>query len=159
MSRSGKKICHIPEAFYKNICAAIPIFCVDIVAEDSYGRFILVRRKNNPARGAWWVPGGRVHKNERVAHAAVRKLKEETGLKGTFKRILGFYEFFSKKGPYKGIDVHTPIAVCLVQVHGALRIRLDEQSEGFRWVTKPGQGMHPDLRRMTLLRGRQAKNA
>lgn len=146
----------ISDAQYKKICASVPIFCVDVVAEDAQRRFVVLYRKNEPARGKWWVPGGRVLKGEHVAHAAVRKLKEETGITGKFQRVIGFYEFFAKKGFFKGVSAHTPIAVCLVRVPRPPRVRLDGQSMAFRWVKKPLVGMHPELARIIL--GRRRKN-
>ena len=146
MSRSGIRKGRIPEAFYKKICGAVPIFCVDVIAEDAYGKFLVVRRLNHPAQGKWWLPGGRVLKNEKVSHAAARKLKEETGIRGKFKRIVGFYEFFAEKGPFRNVNVHTPIIVCLMRVGSSSSVRLESQSGEFRWVKNPFSSMHPELR-------------
>ncbi len=148
---------HIREALYKKIYAAVPIFCVDVVAEDPKGNFLIVRRRNEPARGKWWVPGGRVLKNEPLRRAAVRKLKEETGIAGRFERTIGLYEFFAQRGPFVGIRAHTPIAVCLVCIAGKGRVRLDRQSGEFRWVMAPVRGMHRDLAGIIRRRHRKAE--
>ena len=147
---------HIRNAFYKKLSAVVPIFCVDVVAEDAQQkRFIIVHRRNEPARGKWWIPGGRVLKDEPVRRAAVRKLKEETGVRGTFVRVIGFYEFFARKGIFKGIRVHTPVAVCLVRVAHAGHMRLDRQSDAGKWVTQPVGDMSPELRRIIRARHRR----
>ena len=41
---------------------------------------LLIRRGKPPLRGAWSLPGGRIELGERAAHAALRELKEETGV-------------------------------------------------------------------------------
>ena len=43
---------------------------------------LLVRRANPPQPGHWGFPGGRVHWGEGLGPAAIRELKEETGIDG-----------------------------------------------------------------------------
>ncbi|MDP6234962.1 MAG: NUDIX hydrolase [Candidatus Poseidoniaceae archaeon] len=49
---------------------------------------LLIQRKFPPMKGAWAFPGGFVERDEDPAHAAVRELKEETGLDGTNPKVL-----------------------------------------------------------------------
>ena len=50
------------------------------LAYDEAGRLLLVQRANEPGRGLWSVPGGRVEPGEDDAAALVREMAEETGL-------------------------------------------------------------------------------
>jgi 8-oxo-dGTP diphosphatase len=54
--------------------------CVGAVCHNSDGRLLLVRRANEPGRGQWSVPGGRVEPGEDDSAALVREMQEETGL-------------------------------------------------------------------------------
>ncbi len=54
--------------------------CVGGLAYDADGRLLLIRRRNEPGRGLWSVPGGRVEAGESDADAVVREMAEETGL-------------------------------------------------------------------------------
>lgn len=44
------------------------------------GHVLVVNRRVNPGKGLWALPGGFVNQNERVEQAALRELKEETGI-------------------------------------------------------------------------------
>jgi len=57
-----------------------PTVCAGAVIRDSEGRLLLVRRGRPPSAGLWSVPGGRVEAGETPAQAAVREVREETGL-------------------------------------------------------------------------------
>ncbi len=56
------------------------IRCVGAVVHDPDGRLLLVRRANDPGRGQWSLPGGRVEPGESDASAVAREIHEETGL-------------------------------------------------------------------------------
>lgn len=45
------------------------------------GHVLLVKRKFQPGQGLWALPGGFIKQNERLQDAALRELKEETGIK------------------------------------------------------------------------------
>lgn len=54
--------------------------CVGGIAHDEGHRLLLVRRANDPGRGLWSLPGGRVETGETDQQAVVREMHEETGL-------------------------------------------------------------------------------
>ena len=56
-----------------------PLVGVGVAVIDQ-GRILLVRRANDPGRGLWAVPGGKVDLGERLTEAAAREVREETGL-------------------------------------------------------------------------------
>jgi mutator protein MutT len=43
-------------------------------------KILLEKRKNEPGRGQWSIPGGLVELGESVEQTAIREVKEETGL-------------------------------------------------------------------------------
>lgn len=63
--------------------------CVGAVIFDTDERICLVRRANEPARGKWSFPGGRVEPDETSEDAIIREVMEETGLHVTIDRELG----------------------------------------------------------------------
>jgi ADP-ribose pyrophosphatase YjhB (NUDIX family) len=54
--------------------------CVGGVVIDAAGRLLVVQRRNEPARGLWSLPGGRIEPGESAEAAVVREVAEETGL-------------------------------------------------------------------------------
>ncbi|WP_119066536.1 NUDIX domain-containing protein [Rubrobacter indicoceani] len=67
-----------------------PKLTVDIVLEQA-GGVVLIQRKNEPFKGRWCLPGGFVDVGESVESAAVREMKEETGLDVRIVRLVGVY--------------------------------------------------------------------
>jgi colanic acid biosynthesis protein WcaH len=70
----------IPNELYHRILAIMPIVCVDLMVIDVEGKLLLLKRRDEPAKGQWWFPGGRVYLGETRAESALRKLHEECGL-------------------------------------------------------------------------------
>ncbi|MEZ5211798.1 MULTISPECIES: NUDIX hydrolase [unclassified Gordonia (in: high G+C Gram-positive bacteria)] len=56
------------------------VVAASAVLVDDDGRVLLVKRGHEPEKGHWSVPGGRVEPGETPAQAAVREVREETGL-------------------------------------------------------------------------------
>lgn len=66
---------------FKRSCK--PRIAVDILLYDKRGDdfyFLAVQRNTEPYRGYYVLPGGMVECNESVEQAAMRELKEETGI-------------------------------------------------------------------------------
>jgi 8-oxo-dGTP diphosphatase len=67
-----------------------PSLAVDgIVTMD--GKLLLVKRRNEPFRGKWALPGGYVNIGESAETAVLREVLEETGVKGIIGGLLGVY--------------------------------------------------------------------
>ena len=122
----------IEDALYAEIKKVMPIPCVDIVVErKSDGRVLLLKRNNEPLKGQWWLPGGRINRGEAVYEAAIRKLEEEAGIK--YARLTvgcGAISLVCE-------GVHTiAVLTYITQIGGYPEIILNGEHSEFYWASK-----------------------
>lgn len=86
----------LDKAQFQQIVAATPLISLDLIVRNHQDQVLLGRRLNRPAQGYWFVPGGRVRKDERLDTAFLRLTQEELGLAVSrdSARLLGPYEHF-----------------------------------------------------------------
>jgi hypothetical protein len=88
----------LPKQLYGDIVASMPTVCVDVICqryEDK--KLLLFLRRDKPAAGIWWWPGGRMFKGETFFETAERKIRDETGqhdLKIHCKEIITVWNTF-----------------------------------------------------------------
>ena len=68
-----------------------PSLTTDIFIYNEDKEFILIKRKNNPYKNYWALPGGFVDYGERVEDAAIRESKEETTIDVKLDKLVGVY--------------------------------------------------------------------
>jgi len=95
---------------------------------------LLVRRRNPPEQLAWGFPGGKVEYGETVFDAALRELKEETGLDAAAERYITVIDAIQTsplvgENPYH----HVLVAVGCKRIGG--EIRPGDDALDVRWVT------------------------
>ncbi|HFO3809399.1 TPA: GDP-mannose mannosyl hydrolase, partial [Escherichia coli] len=75
-----------------------PLISIDLIIENEYGEFLLGKRCNRPAQGYWFVPGGRIYKNETFKQAFCRITEKEIGVKIDIKlgAFYGVWQHFYK---------------------------------------------------------------
>jgi colanic acid biosynthesis protein WcaH len=139
----------IPQHLYNRILTNVPIACVDI-AIVARGTVLLVKRKDAPAKGQWWVPGGRVLKGEMMRTTALRKARDEVGIECHVGPIIHTAETIFDDGPC-GIPVHS-INACffLYPVEKSFNCNLDGHHLEYQWVDHVPAGIHPYVQRCLM---------
>ena len=81
---------------FDSVVRLTPLVAIDMIVRSPDGRVLLGRRNNEPARGRFFVPGGRITKNETLAAAFSRISLAELGVEKKMEeaRFLGVYEHF-----------------------------------------------------------------
>ncbi len=103
-----------------------PFLTVDTVVMEN-SSILLIKRKNDPYKGSWALPGGFVEYGETVENAAVRETKEETGLDVKLKELVGVYS-----DPKRDPRGHT-VTVCFlgINIGGILKSATDADDAKF----------------------------
>lgn len=131
----------IPTDLYLQIIASVPIACVD-VAIIHKGSVLLVKRNDLPAKNEWWLPGGRVYKNEMMQFTAKRKALEEVGIECKVGPIIYTAETIFEDGP-KGVSIHSINSCFLLYPISEIIVNLDSHHSDYRWVNYIDDNYHP----------------
>lgn len=124
----------ISSDLYNQIIRCMPIPCVDLLVVNNAGNILLVKRQNEPAKGQWWFPGGRVHYMEKRRDTAIRKLKEECNLEATDIRELDTFDAILENNVTHSA-VHGITTLFYMKVDSEDPARFDYQSIDADWRT------------------------
>ena len=101
----------------------IPSITADgILIKDN--QILLIRRKNEPFKGKWALPGGFVEYEEKTEEAVVREVFEETGLKTKIRGLVGVYS-----DPKRDPRGHTITVAYVLEVSGGRLKAGDDASD------------------------------
>ncbi|MGV1098241.1 GDP-mannose mannosyl hydrolase [Thiovibrio sp. JS02] len=114
-----------------------PLVSVDLVIKNPQGEVLLGLRRNRPARDSWFVPGGRIKKNERIAAAIQRISLAEVGsdLSGRNPKLLGAFEHLYEDNYFNapGITTHYVVLAFLITLADNLTAAPDPQHLTLQW--------------------------
>src|SRR3990167_4407448 len=131
---------------FREMHRMLPITCCDVVARFD-DQVLLLKRAIEPLRGEWFFPGGRLFRGERIAQAAVRIVKVESGMDVVEVQQIGVDETMFDTDPFgHGEGTHTVNVICLAQISGG-RINPDANHLGgrmIRWLDPPKGLVLPD---------------
>ncbi|MBI5679558.1 MAG: NUDIX hydrolase [Methanobacterium sp.] len=107
-----------------------PSLTVDAVVLSENELIVLIKRKNNPYKDFWALPGGFVEYGETVESAAVREVKEETGLDVDLNGIVGVYSDYDRDP--RG---HT-VTVCYIAMESGGKLKADTDASDVQYFHK-----------------------
>ncbi|EKO3707928.1 GDP-mannose mannosyl hydrolase [Vibrio metschnikovii] len=126
----------LDKATFKTIVASTPLVSIDLIIRNSCNQVLLGLRTNRPAQGFWFVPGGRIGKDETFEQAFLRLTQLELGYPIPLNEasFLGPYQHLYSDN-FSGTDFSTHYVVLGYQ----LMLDLDlqtlpvEQHQNYRW--------------------------
>lgn len=122
---------------FATVVRSTPLISLDLIVENERGEFLLGKRTNRPAQGFWFVPGGRVQKDERLASAFERLSLAELGLRLPMAaaQFYGVWQHFYDDN-FSGTDFTTHYVVLgfRLKVRKAELSLPDSQHDDYRWL-------------------------
>ena len=109
-----------------------PIPCNSVIVENNKGEIILVRRKFDPQKGYWDLPGGFIDINESLEQSAIREVSEELHVQIEVTNIISVYA-----DTYLFQEIKRPTLNCIVSakiISGTLESADD--IDGYQYFSK-----------------------
>lgn len=131
----------IDNKLYKKILDVMPICCVDVCIIHM-GMVLLVKRADPPEKDSWWLPGGRLFKNESLHDCAIRKCKEEVGLDCDFGFLVHTQQTEFPDGPM-GTSVHSVNLCYSMFPKEGQKVKLDKHCLEYKWFGCIEDYLHP----------------
>ncbi|PHR17369.1 MAG: GDP-mannose mannosyl hydrolase [Sphingopyxis sp.] len=139
---------------FRTVVASTPLVAIDLLVRLPDGSLLLGKRANPPAQGYWFVPGGRVQKNEPLDSAFRRLTETELGvpLPRSDARLLGVYQHFYADSIFgQSPDTHYVVMAYVVDIDSQESLQLPvTQHDAFLWKLPENllghSGVHPYTR-------------
>jgi colanic acid biosynthesis protein WcaH len=125
-----------PATFLK-IVELTPLVSIDLIVFNDKGEVLLGYRRNRPAQNSWFVPGGKILKDERISTATRRISQTELGLEldPALANFKGVYEHLYRDNfsGAEGTSTHYIVLAHEFYLPAGTRINGDEQHAELRW--------------------------
>ncbi|MDF1884292.1 GDP-mannose mannosyl hydrolase [Sulfurimonas sp. SAG-AH-194-C21] len=121
---------------FANIVQKTPLIAIDLIVKNELGQVLLGKRVNKPAQNSWFVPGGRVFKDETLDDAFTRIVYDELGVKLTRDAAIfhGLYEHFYDNNVFND-DFSTHYIVLAHAIQLNEMPESDKQHSSYKWFT------------------------
>ena len=123
---------------FSAVIESTPLVSIDLVVKNKHGQALLGQRLNRPAKGFWFVPGGRILKNESLADAFKRLTLEELGQEFSIDQanLLGPYDHFYQDNVFgDAFSTHyVAIAYVLTLETKLKQLPVNIQHDTYQWL-------------------------
>ncbi|SCC58367.1 GDP-mannose mannosyl hydrolase [Kosakonia oryziphila] len=126
------------QEMFATVVRATPLISLDFIVENASGACLLGKRLNRPAQGWWFVPGGRIQKDETLQVAFERLTETELGLRlplsaGQFYGV--WQHFYDNNFSEADFSTHYVVLGFRLKVNQADLRLPDSQHGAYRWLT------------------------
>ena len=126
-------------ATFKTVVESTPLVSIDLCLVCE-GQLLMGLRHNEPLKGQWFTPGGRLLKNERWQDGLARIAKIELGLSASSDdfQLMGMWDhFYENSAIDEGISTHYVNLPHVCYLRSQPELLLDAQHESVRWFDIP----------------------
>lgn len=130
----------IDQQNFLSIIDTTPLVSIDLILENNQGKILLGKRTNKPAMGFWFVPGGRIRKNETLDDAMQRISQTELGIRFSINDadLLGAYDhiYDDNFAGAEAINTHYVALAYQLSVSDGVILTADKQHSEMTWWDK-----------------------
>lgn len=144
----------LSEEQFKQILRDTVLISLDLLIVNERQEVLLGRRRNAPAGGYWFVPGGRIYKGESPEKALARISRQEIGMELSSQNVVLYGIYHHAHGdnffhdPEIGATQYLVIA-CLFRSNSQVTYLSDVQHEELRFFPIGDVTAHPDVHELT----------
>ncbi|MBW0448386.1 GDP-mannose mannosyl hydrolase [bacterium M00.F.Ca.ET.228.01.1.1] len=125
---------------FLDVVRLTPLVSIDLIVSDADGRILIGHRRNRPAQGTWFVPGGRILKDETLDAAFSRIADAELGvprLARSSARFEGVFEhhYSDNFAGESGVSTHYIVLAYALSLADTQRLGRPDQHNGYLWLT------------------------
>lgn len=121
---------------FETIIDSTPLISIDLVVKNKQDQTLLGLRTNRPALNYWFVPGGRIQKNESMRDAFSRLCLNELGLLLKFEQaeFIGPFEHFYQDSVFgENVSTHYVVLAYSITVDECELSLPTEQHSEYKW--------------------------
>jgi colanic acid biosynthesis protein WcaH len=138
---------------FREIIKNAPLVSIDLIVKNEEGKILLGLRINKPAQNTWFVPGGRLRKDETLDSAFNRISYTELGLNFTRDqaRFVGVYEHIYRDSFFDDtIGTHYIVLAYEIKTLTNPESFSNIQHQKYRWFSakdalKEGSNVHQNV--------------
>jgi colanic acid biosynthesis protein WcaH len=126
-------------ATFKMVVESTPLVSIDLCLVCE-GQLLMGLRQNEPLKGQWFTPGGRLLKNEKWQDGLARIAKAELGLTVASDdfELMGVWDHFHKNSAIdESVSTHYVNLPHVCYLDSWPELLLDPQHESFQWFHIP----------------------
>ncbi|PKF63067.1 GDP-mannose mannosyl hydrolase [Psychromonas sp. psych-6C06] len=142
----------LPLDTFKSIIKNTPLVSIDLVVYNQKGEVLLGKRNNRPAQGYWFVPGGRILKDESMAEAFKRLTLNELGTEFTIldAQLIGpFDHFYTNNLTGEDFSTHYVALGYRLTIDDELLALPTKQHNDYNWFGVEQLLEHPQVHKHT----------
>ena len=142
---------------FKTVIENTPLVSIDLCLVCE-GQLLLGKRNNDPLKGEWFTPGGRIYKNETWQSALLRIIDVELGLRDIAVEdfaLMGMWDhFYNNSALDQNTSTHYVNLPHYAEFKSKPQIALDDQHGEFKWfdlsVVSNDEKSHPYIRNYAI---------
>ncbi len=127
-----------------------PLIAIDLIIKNQHNQILLGKRVNEPAYGFWFVPGGRIYKDESLDTAFARTVNDELNIEFDRKnaKLQGVYEHFYDNNVFNNdFSTHYVVLAHIIELNNTPL--LNNQHSDYQWFEIENLLVREDIHKYT----------